>query len=445
MQVSRVATFLPYVALVCVAISFALACATFPGLTALFTDGAEGFYLSLALLFVTGYGLNRYAPKTAIPTFVWAILFGMALQLPLRSLTGDMGALALVVELLAAFVLFAGGVEVPVKSFKKYFAPIAALSLLGTILCVVVFAYVLVALTGFFSISVPTIALLVLAAILASTDPTTIIPTLERLHFRKPFLRDIAVSEGAVNDVVGMMLTRFFLVVALGTTVASVGEGVAPLFTRAVLDPLALQLLWGVLVGLVGAWILRVWGESVREAHWSDPALFLAVPVFCFALGSLVGGSGFLAAFVAGLLFEAKVETREAHAFFSHLVDHFVKPVIFILLGALVPLGVLMATLSFGVSAALVFMFLVRPSVVFVSLAPWMLAKRSLLSWHDTLFLSFIRETGAVSAILVLVAVAHGVAASEFVFAIGTWVILITLMVEPFLTSLVAKRLGVVA
>jgi len=436
----------PYAAFLAVAFGLSFATVHLPWVTDLFHDGAEGFYLSLALLFAVGYGLNWFAPKTAIPSFVWAILFGMALQLPLSTLTSDHHALLVVVELLAAFVLFAGGVEVPVKNFKKYFAPIATLSLLGTIITVIFFAYVLTMLTGFFGLQVSIIALLVLAAILSSIDPTAIIPTLNELQFKKPFLKDIAISESAVNDVAGTVLTRFFLVAAIGAgagSVLSVNDGIAPLFTRNVLDSFALEVIWGVLVGLLGAWILKTWGESVRNTHWSDPALFFAVPIFTFALGSLAGGSGFLAAFVAGLLFESRQETKHVRVFFEQLVDNFMKPVIFILLGALVPLAMLVDTAAIGAAAAIVFMFVIRPIVVFSTLLPWMIQKEALLTWREVLFLSFIRETGAIPAILILSAVAAGLVNAPFVFAVGMWVILYTLVIEPPLTPLIAHKLGV--
>jgi len=407
----------------------------------------ERFYLSLALLFGVGYGLNYFAPKTAVPGFVWAVLFGMALQVPLFALTMNLEGLKMVVELLAAFVLFAGGVEVPIRSFKKYFAPIAALSLAGTVLTVTLFAYALAGLVGLFDIQVSVITLLVVAAILASIDPTAIIPTLDQLHFRKPFLRDIAISESAVNDVVGTILTRFFLVAALGTAagaMVTVEDGLAPLFSRTVLDSFALEIVWGVLVGLLGAKILNIWGTAVRETHWSDPALFFAVPIFCFALGSIAGGSGFLAAFVAGLLFEAKGETKAVHNFFERLVDHFMKPVIFLLLGALVQIDVMVDTMPLGVLAAIIFMFAIRPAVVFSTLLPWMRKENALLSWREVLFLSFIRETGAIPAVLILTAVASGIIHAQFIFSLGMWVILLTLTIEPPFTPLLARYLGVV-
>ncbi len=413
----------------------------------LFSNTLTGFYLSFALLLTVGYGINYFAPKTSIPVFVWAILFGTALQIPFTPITTNTDILLNIVKILAAFILFASGIAIPIKNFKKYFAPIAALSIIGTILTVFLFALALSFITtafGFFY--VPIISLLVLAAILSSIDPTSIIPTFENLHFKRPFLRDIAISEGAVNDVVGIILTRFFLLAALGASsiaTLSVGEGFMPFFSQTALSALSLEIIWGILVGLLGAWILKVWSESVGKKHWSDPALFFTVPIFCFALGSIIGGSGFLAAFVAGLLFEINTGTKEVHIFFDSLVDRFIKPVVFVLLGALAPVPMLVNTIAIGATSAIIFMFIIRPLVVYISLIPWFLSKREHLSWRELLFLSFIRETGAISAILILYATASGLIAAEFIFSIALWVILYTLIIEPPLTPLLAKRLEI--
>lgn len=435
-----------YLLFIVVAVVVAVLTRSLPWIPDVFGHVPEGLYLSLGLLFLVGYGLNYFAPKTSIPSFVWAILFGMALQPVFFILTQSTEALLIVVELLAAFVLFGGGVEVPFKNFKKYFAPIASISLFGTLLTVLLFALSLELFIPWFGIEIPGIALLITAAILASIDPTAIIPTLKTLRLKKPFLRDVAVSESAVNDVAGTILTRFFLVgaVAVAGTATVYGQ-FSSIFSRDVLDSFALEIIWGVLVGILGAWALHKWSNSIARSkkHWSDPALFFSVPIIMFALGSLVGGSGFLAAFVAGLLYDGKHETHEVREFFETFVDGFIKPVIFLLLGAVVPLGVLFVTAGAGIAASIVFMFIIRPLIVFISLLPWAAKDESLFNWRELVFLSFIRETGAIPAVLILVTVASGVVASEYIFAIGMWVILMTLLIEPPLTPYVAKRLGV--
>ena len=61
----------------------------------------------------------------------------------------------------------------------------------------------------------------------------------------------------------------------------------------------------------------------------------------------------------------------------------------------------------------------------------------------DLLFISFVRETGAIPAGLLITLTAIGIPNSEALLAIGMWVILLTLLIEPPLTPWLAKKLGV--
>lgn len=440
--IPRLKSFTTYFLLIITALVLSLITHKFPAVEQVFTTVPEGLYLVVALLFGIGYGLNLFAPKTAIPSFVWAIFFGMALQPVFVLFTHEIHVLHILVELLAAMVLFGGGVEVPFKNFKKNFAPIASISLFGTLLTVFLFALALEFIGGRLGLEIPSIAFLLMGAILASIDPTAIIPSLKMLNFKKPLLKDFAISESATNDVVGTIITRFFLVAAITATAnETIFQLFRPFFSRSTMDSLALEVIWGVIVGMGGAWVLNKWAH--KGGRETDPALFFAVPIFCFAAGSLIGGSGFLAAFVAGLLFSSNRETKGVRHFFETFVDGFIKPIIFILLGAVVPLVTLWSTAAMGIISALVFMFLIRPLIVFLSLAPWSLGKDRTFSWKELVFISFIRETGAIPAVLILVAVSREVVASGYIFAIGMWVILMTLIIEPPLTPWLARKLKV--
>jgi hypothetical protein len=54
-----------------------------------------------------------------------------------------------------------------------------------------------------------------------------------------------------------------------------------------------------------------------------------------------------------------------------------------------------------------------------------------------------IRETGIIAAVLLVIATSYNIIESEFVIAIGMWVILLTLVIEPPLTPLLSKKIGV--
>jgi cell volume regulation protein A len=121
------------------------------------------------------------------------------------------------------------------------------------------------------------------------------------------------------------------------------------------------------------------------------------------------------------------------------------KPVIFLLLGALVNLNALAAYAPEGIAVALIFIFVLRPAMVFLMLGPYTLlhdANRR-LSVKELLFISFVRETGAIPAVLLVTAVARATAPVNGLVEIGMWVILLTLLLSPPFTPWVARKLGV--
>jgi hypothetical protein len=68
---------------------------------------------------------------------------------------------------------------------------------------------------------------------------------------------------------------------------------------------------------------------------------------------------------------------------------------------------------------------------------------RSGLTAGELLFASFVRETGAIPAVLLVMAVAQMTTPVTGLVEIGMWVILMTLILAPPLTPWVARRLGV--
>jgi NhaP-type Na+/H+ and K+/H+ antiporter len=106
-----------------------------------------------------------------------------------------------------------------------------------------------------------------------------------------------------------------------------------------------------------------------------------------------------------------------------------------------VPIDVLFAYAPLGILAGLSFIFLIRPLVVFISLLPWLI--NHTFKFNDLLFLSMIRETGIIAAVLLIISATYEIIQSNFVISVGMWVILLTLMIEPPLTPYLSRRIGV--
>ena len=409
-------------------------------------DAPTAPMLSAFVLFGLCSFASFYATwRTPIPSFVVAIALGIAGHPLFAPITGNTAVLAALVTGSAALILFGGGLEMPLRNFIRLFVKIALLAFPG----VLITGYALSWVTGHVSLllgfEIATPVVILLGAILASTDPAAIIPVLQKMRFKRRDAKDIVIAESALNDVVGTLLTSAFLKLPLAGMMLFGAY-------RALAAPSAMMFLgqqagFGALFGLAGfalLWLLSRMKRDHAEYFGADQAYFIATPILAFVGASVFGGSGFLAAFIAGLVFHAEEHMAGLERFFFQVIDGVAKPVVFVLVGALVDIHALIAYAPVGIIVALVFMFVLRPLMVFIVLGAYGLlgAKRG-LSWGELFFISFVRETGAIPAVLLVTAVARATMPVPGLVEIGMWVILLTLIVAPPFTPLVARNLGV--
>jgi len=136
-----------------------------------------------------------------------------------------------------------------------------------------------------------------LAAVLAPTDSALGLPVIT--NERVPLLIRHALNvEGGLNDGLVLPFVTIFLALALEEENAIGGGHALRVLLRALLASGAI----GAAVGWGGALLLR-WsaGKGWSGQHWQSVAL-LAMAVLAFALAGTIEGSGFIAAWVAGLV-----------------------------------------------------------------------------------------------------------------------------------------------
>jgi len=402
---------------------------------------------SIILVFTMGFIIYEVAKPTVLPSFVLAILFGIVSRDMLSMVVENHVSLTTLITVGAVLILFDGGLDMPFTKFRSLLGPICSLAFIGTILNAFLLTLVLSGTASWFGIALPLAATVLLGAAIASTDPAAIIPCLENLQFRKPRVKHIAISESAINDVVGAVLVSIFLGMFLATQAPlTIWESYAVLVQWENALQICITVLMGVVVGLVGFAALHLWSnwkQNVMQSEsGTDAALFLAVPLFAFTLAEVLGGSGFLAAFLVGLFFHVRVHFRHIEHYFNHTVEGFMKPMIFMLLGAMVNPADMIHVAGLGITVGLLFIFVLRPIIVFATLAPFMRGKHK-LSLRELGFLSFVRETGVIPAALLITITIADIPGSETMMAIGLWVILLTLIIQPPCTPFLAKKLGV--
>ena len=403
-------------------------------------------FLNIIIIFALGFVAYELSRPTIIPSFIIAIFFGFVSQNILSYITINPIALSVLITIGASLILFGGGLGIPFKRFRYLLGPIISLAFLGTVITALIFSLLLGVVTSQLNIAIPISAIILIGIALASTDPAAIIPSFKSLLFNQPRVGHIAISESALNDVIGALITGIFLALFAGNYIpASILETYKTLLTLDNVFEIIKIITIGSAAGIAGYFILDTWSkwkERIVSEGEADSALFLAVPLLTFTLAVAFGGNGFLAVFVAGLLFQLRSHVGHVEHFFNHTIEGFMKPLIFMLLGALINFEFLLEFAVLGIIMGILFMLVIRPIAVFISLSPFMKGKH-MLTLKELIFLSFVRETGVMPAVLLVSIKVAGIPGSDIALAVGMWVILLTLIVQPPLTPFLAKFLGI--
>ena len=143
-----------------------------------------------------------------------------------------------------------------------------------------------------------------LATILAPTDAALGQPVVSNTRLPSRIRQGLNVESG-LNDGVCVPLLIIFL------TLAEADEGadhLEPL--RVIFEEIGYGAVGGVVAGVLGAWVLRVFtGRGWMSRTWQQ-VNGVATPLLAYTTAVALGGSGFIAAFVAGLLFAAVAAGR---------------------------------------------------------------------------------------------------------------------------------------
>lgn len=398
----------------------------------------------MGLFLVFGWACSKLSEGTVFPNFTLQLLVGIILHDALAPIGSAVMLAVVVCTALAAIILKGGGDEVDRRDFVKIAFPTVMIALVGYLITFFVMFPILMAL----GLDGKTAALL--AAILGSTDPAALIPTLKRIVFKDEYKRlaSISVAESALNDAVGaIFVAAIASMILAGVSVDSMGSLISGLFSAENLLHLGKQFLFGTIAGVIG------WGamygyevyksrdneRDVGETAY-DFAMVLAIPLVTFLLAQVIHGNGFLAAFVAGLLanynhgkeyFHKTLHTMEIK------IESIAKPTIFMMVGPFVALGDLWDTALLGLLVSLVFILVARPVAVMLSLLP------TNLSMKDKLFMSIVRETGVIPVVLAVITVAQ-FPELTLLMPLTAWVVIWTLTLLPAITPWWSRKLGIV-
>ncbi|HRP76169.1 MAG TPA: potassium/proton antiporter [Rhodocyclaceae bacterium] len=382
--------------------------------------------LLAAVLILFGVISSKASAKLGLPVLVLFLIVGMlAGERGIGGIAFDSpGAAHALGTLALAMILYDGGLQTPLSSVRAVWKPASLLATLGVLVTALITG---VAAAWILGLSV--LEGLLIGAIVGSTDAAAVFAQLRNagIHIRKRLKSTLEV-ESASNDPMAIFLTVGLLEVLVNDV--PIGLGLLTLFVQ--------QMGIGAAIGLGVGWAaVAVINRIHLQASGMYPVLVTACGLLAFGLAANLGGSGFLAIFIAGVVVGNSRFVFQRSVFLFHDGMAWLSQItMFVVLGLLIdPKGLLDVWLE-GLLIACVLIFLARPLAVVPMMLPFGFERKeiALVSW--------VGLRGSVPIVLAIFPLIFGVEQAPLIFNVVFFVVLISATVQGGTLAHVARRLG---
>lgn len=375
--------------------------------------------------------VSKAGNRFGIPSLLLFLGVGMAMGSDGLGIHFDSAETAQFIGVMAlSIILFSGGMDTKFKEIKPIAVQGVVLATLGVVLtCAFTggFIYLIAGLLGF-PLGLP--ESLLLAAVMSSTDSATVFSLLRSkgLYLREN-LRPALELESGSNDPMAFMLT-----IVLIQYIQEGSMSWAVLITFAV--QIVVGTLSGVFFGKASVWMVNRLNLTSQALY----SIFLVTCVFfIFSFTDLLGGNGYLAVYLAGLMVgNAKMVHRKS---IGHFFDSFTwlwQIVMFLTLGLLVNPSELLPVALFASIIAVFMIILGRPLSVIICLLPFKNFSRS-----ARVYISWVGLRGAVPIIFATYPLIAHIEDASLIFNVVFFITIISLVVQGMTVTSMAKYLGV--
>lgn len=379
----------------------------------------------VGLVIVIAALLSGAIDKSRIPQVAVFILMGAILGphgFGFLDVDLDSALLRVVAILSLVLVLFTDAVSLSLREIKSHVK--LAFMILGPGTLLIAFLIGLVA-WQILDLSLPSAFLL--GAALASTDPVILRGLLRNPNLPEPARQGLRLESG-LNDVVLLPIVLICMEIMNRDTLSSsiVAELGLELF---VLGPVA-----GIVVGLLSIGLLEFLRKKVGIRRDYESLYSLGVAFLAYAAAEAVHGSGFLAAFTAGIVITLlDVELCDCFLEYGQTTAEMALLFAFVLLGtSLIWQGLTVLNVSSVLFA--IGVVLIRPVVLYLTLAGLKLDRRSklLISWFG--------PRGLSTLLLMLIPIFAGTPGVRELFPICCLVVLMSVFVHGATQMLVGRK-----
>jgi len=324
-----------------------------------------------------------------------------------------------------AFILFAGGMDTQWSSVRSVLGAGIALSTVGVAITA--------GLVGWFATTVLHLSWtegLLIGAIVSSTDAAAVFAVMrsKSVSLRDP-LKPLLELESGSNDPMAVFLTLGFLSLITGASDSPLD--LVPMFVR--------QMVLGAIIGYGTGKLMALLVNRLRlEYEGLYPVLTLSLVLLTYSGCVWLGGNGFLAIYVAGLMMGHSdfLHKRSLMRFHDGLA-WLMQIAMFLTLGLQVFPSQLVPIAGPGLLLALFLMLCARPIAVFLTLAG------SRLSMKEQAMVAWVGLRGAVPIILGTFPLLADIQQAGTIFNLVFFIVLTSVLLQGTSIPLVARWLRV--
>jgi len=324
-----------------------------------------------------------------------------------------------------AYILFSGGLDTDIQSVKTVTKPALLLSTFGVLLTALI--------TGLFvkyTLGLSWLEAFLIGSIVSSTDAAAVFAILrsKKVGLKEP-LRPLLELESGSNDPMAIFLTIGFIEL-LKQPEQSIWL-LVPLFFR--------QMILGLLIGyLMSRLFIRIvnWIKLYYDGLY--PVLSLGWVLLTYGITALLGGSGFLAVYISGIMLGKHIFAHKKSLIrFHDGVAWLMQIAMFLTLGLLVFPKQLIPIAGSGLLVSFLLIFVARPASIFIglSLSRFNLREKILISW--------VGLRGSVPIVLATFPLQAGLDQNHFIFNLVFFIVLTSVLFQGTTIPYFARLLKV--
>lgn len=388
----------------------------------------DSFLAMLALVgavIVISALLSGWVDRTGVPQVALFLAMGALIGpigLGLLDATVTSPILQVVATLSLVLVLFTDAVALDMKEVREHRLLASLVLGPGTILTTL-----LIGVAGWYLLGLSLPLAAILGAAIASTDPVLLRGLLRRPALHNSVRQALRIESG-LNDVVLLPVVLVAMEILSRTEPLTGGEWGRRAINMLLLSPGA-----GIMVGIAGVSAIEMARKrsGVRRDYESIYSIGLAFAAY--AAAESVHGSGFIAAFAAGLTVSAMdAELCDCFLEYGETTAEMALLFAFVLFGTSIIWGGLTvlsgATILFTVAT-----IVLRPMAYFPALIPVKLATK------NRALIAFFGPTGLSSLLLIMLAVFRGIEGSTYLLQVCSLVVLVSVVVHGFSPILLVR------